>query len=172
MRRSFFFWSGEIPSNSASISKSLFRRRIASADFDASGVWTSFGRASTKARKAEGMTKEQLARIVDYDPRHLQAVENEGQYPGMELFIQLITMFDISVDEYIHTGSKAKKIATCQSSDDFHSDILLSADEPIVILPAIHHIIRIDCIIYDLENYHIAFLKQDKSVSIFRDIFP
>ena len=25
------------------------------------------------------------------------------------LFIQLITMFDISVDEYIHTGSKAEK---------------------------------------------------------------
>ena len=55
------------------------------------------------------MTREQLARIVDYDPRHLQAVENEGQYPSIELFIQLITMFDVSVDEYIHTGKKAEK---------------------------------------------------------------
>ena len=88
-------------------------------DFD----FTPIGQAIKKARKAKGMTREQLARIVDYDPRHLQAIENEGQYPGMELFIQenegqypgmelfiqLITMFDISVDEYIHTGSKAKK---------------------------------------------------------------
>ena len=58
------------------------------------------GQAIKKARTAKGMTREQLARIVDYDPRHLQAIENEGQYPSMELFIQLITMFDISVDQY------------------------------------------------------------------------
>ncbi len=74
-------------------------------DFD----FTPMGQAIKKAREAQGMTREQLARIVDYDPRHLQAVENEGQYPSIELFIQLITMFDVSVDEYIHTGKKAEK---------------------------------------------------------------
>lgn len=31
------------------------------------------------ARKVKGMTREQLARIVDYAPRHLQAIENERQ---------------------------------------------------------------------------------------------
>ena len=74
-------------------------------DFD----FTPMGQAIKKAREAQGMTREQVARIVDYDPRHLQAVENEGQYPSIELFIQLITMFDVSVDEYIHTGKKAEK---------------------------------------------------------------
>ncbi len=66
-------------------------------DFD----FTPIGQAIKKAREKTGMTREQLARIVDYDPRHLQAVENEGQYPSIELFIQLITMFGVSVDEYI-----------------------------------------------------------------------
>lgn len=74
-------------------------------DFD----FTPIGQAIKKARKAKGMTREQLARIVDYDPRHLQAIENEGQYPGMELFIQLITMFDVSVDEYIFPEKEVKK---------------------------------------------------------------
>lgn len=74
-------------------------------DFD----FTPIGQAIKKARKAKGMTREQLARIVDYDPRHLQAIENEGQYPGMELFIQLITMFDVSVDEYIFPNKEVKK---------------------------------------------------------------
>ena len=74
-------------------------------DFD----FTPMGQAIKKAREAQGMTREQLARIVDYDPRHLQAVENEGQYPSIELFIQLITMFDVSVDEYIHTGKKSRE---------------------------------------------------------------
>ena len=67
------------------------------------------GQSIKKARTAKGMTREQLARIVDYDPRHLQAIENEGQYPSMELFIQLITMFDISVDQYIFPDKKSDK---------------------------------------------------------------
>ena len=67
------------------------------------------GLAIKKARKAQGVTREQLAELIDYNPRHLQAVENEGQYPNIELFLQLITMFDVSVDEHIHTGEKAKK---------------------------------------------------------------
>ena len=62
-------------------------------DFD----FTPIGQAIKKARTSQGMTREQLARIVDYDPRHLQAIENEGQYPSLELFIQLVTMFNISV---------------------------------------------------------------------------
>lgn len=43
-------------------------------DFD----FTPIGLAIKKARTAQGMTREQLARIVDYDPRHLEAIENEG----------------------------------------------------------------------------------------------
>ena len=74
-------------------------------DFD----FTSIGQAIKKAREATGMTREQLARIVDYDPRHLQAVENEEQYPSIELFIQLITMFGVSVDEYIFPEKEVKK---------------------------------------------------------------
>ena len=80
-------------------------------DFD----FTPIGQAIKKARKAKGMTREQLARIVDYDPRHLQAIENEGQYPGMELFIQLITMFDVSVDEYIFPEKEVKKVLSADA---------------------------------------------------------
>lgn len=73
-------------------------------DFD----FTPIGQAIKKARTSQGMTREQLARIVDYDPRHLQAIENEGQYPSLELFIQLVTMFDVSVDEYIFPNRDCK----------------------------------------------------------------
>lgn len=74
-------------------------------DFD----FTPIGQAIKKARTSQSMTREQLARIVDYDPRHLQAIENEGQYPSLELFIQLVTMFNISVDEYIFPQKEVKK---------------------------------------------------------------
>ena len=47
------------------------------------------GQAIKKAREARGMTREQLAVIVDRNPRHIQSIENEGKYPSIELFIQL-----------------------------------------------------------------------------------
>lgn len=74
-------------------------------DFD----FTPIGQAIKKARAAKGMTRDELSRIVDYDPRHLQAIENEGQKPSLELFIQLVTMFGVSVDEYIFPDTEVKK---------------------------------------------------------------
>lgn len=74
-------------------------------DFD----FMPIGQAIKRARTAQGMTREQLSRIVDYDPRHLQAIENEGQYPSLELFIQLVTIFDVSVDEYIFPKKEVEK---------------------------------------------------------------
>ena len=47
--------------------------------------------------------------IIGYAPRHIQAIENEGNYPSIELFIQLIQMFDVSVDEYIFPNKEVKK---------------------------------------------------------------
>ena len=74
-------------------------------DFD----FMPIGQAIKKAREARGMTREQLSGIIGYAPRHIQSIENEGKYPSIELFIQLITMFDVSVDEYIFPNKKVKK---------------------------------------------------------------
>lgn len=62
------------------------------------------GQAIKKSREARGMTREQLSELIDYAPRHIQAIENEGQHPSVDLLIQLLTMFDISADEYIFPG--------------------------------------------------------------------
>lgn len=59
------------------------------------------GMAIKKAREARGITREQLSEKIDYAPRHIQAVENDGQFPSFQLFIILVRMFDISVDQYI-----------------------------------------------------------------------
>lgn len=74
-------------------------------DFDFEPI----GQAIKKARTAKGMTRDELSRIVDYDPRHLQAIKNEGQKPSPELLVQLITMFYVSVDEYIFPNKEVEK---------------------------------------------------------------
>ena len=101
-------------------------------DFD----FTPIGLAIKKARTAQGMTREQLARIVDYDPRHLQAIENEGQKPSLELFIQLVTMFAVSFDEYIFLDEEVKKSSVRRRLDaelDKLNDKELSVIEATVI---------------------------------------
>lgn len=59
------------------------------------------GQAIKRAREARGITREQLAEMLDYAPRHIQSIENEGQHPSLQLLVQLVTMFDIPVDGYI-----------------------------------------------------------------------
>ncbi len=67
------------------------------------------GQAIKKAREAREMTREQLADILNIAPRHIQSIENEGQYPSFQLFVRLITMFDISVDQYIFADRRTEK---------------------------------------------------------------
>ena len=71
------------------------------------------GRAIKRAREASGMTQEQLAYIVDRSPRTIMYNENDGQRPSLNTFYQLVTMFDISVDQYFYPsqnkGSECRK---------------------------------------------------------------
>lgn len=59
------------------------------------------GQAIKQAREARGITREQLAEMLDYAPRHLQSIENKGQHPSFQLFVQLVTMFNISADQFL-----------------------------------------------------------------------
>ena len=71
------------------------------------------GLAIKRAREASGMTQEQLAYIVDRAPRTIMYNKNDGQHPSLNTFYQLVTMFDISVDQYFYPsknkGSKCRK---------------------------------------------------------------
>lgn len=80
-------------------------RRNNSFNFDFKPI----GLAIKRAREAKKMTREKVAEMIDYAPRHIQSVENEGQVPSIELFLQLVMMFDVSVDEYIFKDKKSVK---------------------------------------------------------------
>lgn len=75
------------------------------------------GQAIKKAREKAGLTREQLAEQLNITPRHLQSVENEGQYPNFQLFVQLITMFNISADQYIFSNNQTGKTSLRRQVD-------------------------------------------------------
>lgn len=69
------------------------------------------------------MTQEQLAYIVDHSPRTIMYNENDGQHPSLNTFYQMVTMFDISVDQYFYptqnsSSSCRKRIDTMLNSLD------------------------------------------------------
>lgn len=65
-------------------------------------VIKALGKALKKAREDKKMTRETTAEIVGVAPRHIQAIENEGQYPSIQLLFRLVTMFKISIDQYLY----------------------------------------------------------------------
>ena len=67
------------------------------------------GQAIQDAREKQRITREELAEELGISARHLQSIEKEGQYPSFRLFIQLATMFHISVDQYIHPDAPTGK---------------------------------------------------------------
>ena len=82
------------------------------------------GLAIKRAREAAGMTQEQLAYIVDRAPRTIMYNENDGQHPSLNTFYQMITMFDISVDQFFYPDMSAD--AACKKRIDI---LLNSLDE-------------------------------------------
>lgn len=70
------------------------------------------GREIKRKREAKGWTQEYLAQLVDRTPRSIMYFENRGQHPSLNTFYQIVTLLDISVDQFfILTGRAAKATA-------------------------------------------------------------
>ena len=60
------------------------------------------GQEIKRRRKAKGWTQEHLAQLVDLTPRSIMYIENRGQHTSLNAFYKLVTLFDISVDEFFY----------------------------------------------------------------------
>ena len=60
------------------------------------------GREIKRKREAKGWTQEYLAQLVDRTPRSIMYMENRGQHPSLNTFYQIITLLDISVDQFFY----------------------------------------------------------------------
>lgn len=58
-----------------------------------------FGLAIKAARMKQGLTREQVGAKIEIDPRYLTNIENKGQHPSLQVFYDLVTLLNVSVDE-------------------------------------------------------------------------
>ena len=59
-----------------------------------------FGLAIKEARKKRGLTREQVGALIEIDPRYLTNIENKGQHPSLQVFSDLVSLLNVSVDEF------------------------------------------------------------------------
>lgn len=80
--------------------------------------FTTLGQAIKKAREANGWTREQVAGMLNLVPRYIQALENEGQHPSLQVLYRLVTLYNLSIDEYllphreVNKGSRRRQLDT------------------------------------------------------------
>ena len=70
------------------------------------------GLAIREARERAGLSRNDLGDKVFYGERHIADIENTGSHPSFQLFHDLVTMFNISVDEYFYPEKKIAKSTT------------------------------------------------------------
>ena len=67
------------------------------------------GQAIKAAREGKGWTREHVAEMLDLAPRYIMSIENNGQHPSFQRFYELVTLFDISVDQYLFPDMPVKR---------------------------------------------------------------
>ena len=68
------------------------------------------GREIKRKREEKGWTQEYLAQLVNRTPRSIMYIENRGQYPSFDTFYQLVTLLEISVDQFFFPTSSTEKV--------------------------------------------------------------
>jgi transcriptional regulator with XRE-family HTH domain len=79
--------------------------------------FSAFGQAIKTARENKGWTREQLAQEVDLAPRYIMSIENKGQHPSFQVFYDLVTLFDISVDQFFYPDKDIEKTSLRRQLD-------------------------------------------------------
>ena len=68
-----------------------------------------FGLAIKAARKKQGLTREQVGAKIEIDPRYLTNIENKGQHPSLQVLYDLVSLLNVSVDEFFLPASSQAK---------------------------------------------------------------
>lgn len=60
-------------------------------------------------RKVKGISRNQLADKLNIAPRYIATIENSGQHQSLQIFYELVTLLDVSVDQFFFADSSTDK---------------------------------------------------------------
>jgi len=82
-----------------------------------------FGLAIKEARTKQGMTRDEAAALIPIDPRYLTNIENKGQHPSLQVFHKLVTLFNLSVDQFFYPNAEPDKSTRRRQLDSVLDDL-------------------------------------------------
>lgn len=71
--------------------------------------FAAFGQAIKAARMARKESRKDVCDAMNLSPRYLANIENNGQQPSLQIFYELVTRYDISVDQFFFPSKTAEK---------------------------------------------------------------
>ena len=81
----------------------MAKRPVPLYDFNA------FGQAIKAARTSRGESRKNVCDAMHLSPRYLANIENKGQQPSLQIFYELVTRYEISVDQFFFPDKTAGK---------------------------------------------------------------
>ena len=82
-----------------------------------------FGQAIKAARKAKGISRNELADKLNIAPRYIASIENSGQHPSLQILYELVTYLDVSVDQFFFPNKQTDKSTQRRQLDSLLDDI-------------------------------------------------
>lgn len=82
-----------------------------------------FGLAIKAARKAKGYSRNALADELNIAPRYIASIENSGQHPSLQIFYELVTLLDISVDQFFFSNKETDKSTQRRQLDSLLDEV-------------------------------------------------
>ena len=98
-----------------------------------------FGLAIKEARKKQGLTREQVGAMIEIDPRYLTNIENKGQHPSLQVLYDLVSLLNVSVDEFFLSSDSLVKSSRRRQLE---SKIDNFTDADLVIMESVADVLR------------------------------
>lgn len=88
------------------------------------------GRAIKEARKSKQISRNELANKMNIAPRYIASIENSGQHPSLQIFYELVTILDVSVDQFFFPDKPNTKTTEQRQLESLlncleHKDLLI-----------------------------------------------
>ena len=71
--------------------------------------FTAFGQAIKAARTERKESRKKVCDEMFISTRYLTNIENKGQQPSLQIFYELVTRYNISVDQFFFPDKNAEK---------------------------------------------------------------
>ena len=71
--------------------------------------FAAFGQAIKAARTARKESRKDVSDAMNISPRYLTNIKNKGQQPSLQIFYELVTRYNISVDQFFFPNDTAEK---------------------------------------------------------------